>query len=256
MITLPVNQSRFGVGVPPCQVISASGNSSCNLLTNTLNSITMSFANQTQIVIGNIINLQPNSNLLEIDLLTNNMEMIENSTKAVTPPVQYNAITISALSSTMLVGTNAILQLNITAAVSIDLNSQIVISFPNATYTRISSIITGGTACSYGILGVNYTSCVFSTDGGWLTQVNLTYLGPLIIPVNSLINLSIPLTNSWAAYPFNYNAISIYLSNPLGFYIGKGSISMGNISPGMTSFQPVAISSSLSITQSSQLANS
>jgi hypothetical protein len=68
-ITMPANQTS--IVTPACTMIGASNNAvNCVVLSSTTTSITINYLNQSTTTLTNVVNLEPNSNLLQVNLLT------------------------------------------------------------------------------------------------------------------------------------------------------------------------------------------
>jgi hypothetical protein len=71
VISLPNNQSQLVSSA--CSMIGASnGVTSCTVVTNNSSSITVSYLGQTSTILNNVINIQPNTNLLQVSTYTIN----------------------------------------------------------------------------------------------------------------------------------------------------------------------------------------
>jgi hypothetical protein len=121
-------------------------------------------------------------------------------------------------------------------------------------FTKIQAL--NSIDCEYTILGVVYHGCQYkSSTIGWLTQLNITNLGPFSIPSGSIINVKMYLTNSWSSYPFAHNQYTASVVNSLDNYISQGVVSLGSLYPNLKSFSLVDISND-SLIQTSTSANS
>lgn len=68
-ISMPANQTS--IVTPACTMIGASNNAvNCVVLSSTTNSISIYYLNQSTTTLSNVLNLEPNSNLLQVNLLT------------------------------------------------------------------------------------------------------------------------------------------------------------------------------------------
>jgi len=252
-ITMPVNQTS--IVTPGCTMLGASNNAvNCVILSSNSTSMTIYYYNQSTTTLTNVLNLEPNSNLLQVNLLTSANELIESTNAQVTPSIQYNQLSVTGNSSTLTVATNVLLLFNLTASNSIDIGSKIVIIFPSNTFTRISALTTQN--CSYTISGgITYSGCQYGMNGSWVNQVNLTYLGSSIIAANTVISISMAFTNAWTSTLFSSNVIVFYVDSPTDNFVAQGVISLISLYGGQGSLTPTSINS-LTVSQSSSIAAS
>lgn len=172
-------------------------------------------------------------------MFTANNELVETGTGTITPTIQYNALTLTATSSSNTVATNNQLQFNITSPSPIDVGSTIVINVPIGSFTRLSTLVSQD--CNYSIGGVNYTGCQYAYHGSWLFQVNLTAFGTTQLPANTVIVLTVYTTNAWSVAPFGTQSFTVLVSNPSDSFVAQGSISFVTVFGGIPSLNAASV---------------
>ncbi len=107
-------------------------------------------------------------------------------------------------------------------------------------YTKISSI--NSKDCSYQILGVNYTGCQYINyqSSGWLHYINLNNLGPVVIPMNTTITITLYITNSWTTYRFSHNSTSFSIISNSSQYTAYGILALGSVYSSVSSFSSIS----------------
>lgn len=148
--------------------------------------------------------------------------------------------------------TNTNLLFNLSATNPIDIGSKIVIMIPTKTFTKIQAL--ASQTCTYVISGTSYNSCQYATiNGSWVTQVNLTYLGPSVITANTAISINLTLTNAWTSTVFSTSLIVFYVNSPTDNFVAQGVLSLINLYGGQGSLAVASINS-LTVGQSSSVA--
>jgi hypothetical protein len=165
--------------------------------------------------------------------------LIETASGTITPTIQYNALTLTAISSSATVATNNQLQFNITSPSPIEVGSRIVINVPTGSFTRLPALVSQD--CNYSIGGASYTGCQYAYQGNWLTQVNLTAFGTTQLAANTVIVLTIYTTNAWSVVPFGTQSFTVLVSNPSDSFVAQGSISLVTVFGGIPSLNAAAV---------------
>ena len=186
-ITLPQNQMTMLSSSCEMQTSSLVA---CQVISSSSSAILVSYQGQSKTILTNVSNIQPNTNLLVVEVFNSKGELVEKSTGAVTPAIKLNELTVDGSTTNTEVASNAILTLRITSHSSIAPTSKIVINFPLQIYTKITALSTS--PCSYVVMGSTYSGCQVAMDSnGWITGMNLTTLGSSTIPANSTITVTI-----------------------------------------------------------------
>jgi hypothetical protein len=141
--------------------------------------------------------------------------------------------------------------LNIISPNVIDIGSKIVISLPSNTFTRITNLVSQD--CTYVINGNSYNGCQYSMNNEWVNQVNITYLGPIILPISTSIQVSFFFTNAWSVTLFSTSAITVYVSSPTDNYVSQGVLPLISLFGALNSLQPTSLSN-IALNQTSSLA--
>jgi len=186
-------------------------------------------------------------------MLTSNNELVESTTGAITPNIQYNSLSVTGTTTSLTVASNTQLKFTLITPNPIDVGSKIVINLPDKTYTKLNVLTTQD--CSFIVLGNNYTGCRYGMNGNWVIQVNLTNFGTVIIPAGSNIPISIFLTNAWTSTLFGSNTIVFYVDSPADNFVSQGTISLTNLYAGASSLTPITVDN-IAITQTSTIAAS
>jgi hypothetical protein len=253
IMTINMPSSQASIVSSACNMQGASNNANnCNVLSSNSTSISLIYTNQTTTSLTNILNIEPNSNLMSVYMYTSNNELVEYLNGAITPTIQYNQLTVSGNISSTVVAANNQLFLNLTSPSPIDVGSKIVINFPSNTFLRVPALVSQD--CTYIIGGVSFSGCQYGMSGYWLAQTNLTFLGSTQLPANTSILLTLFTTNAWASTPFNALGLSFFVSNPSDNYVAQGFLSIVNIYGGIPNLLASSANNPV-LTQTSNLAN-
>lgn len=251
-IVLPLNQAKMSSS--GCQIQTTSGLSSCQVISSNSSAITVGYLGQTQTILTNVINQEPNLNLLQVSIFNSNGELVETTSGNITPTIQLNEMTVYGQTNSSVVATNSQITFTLNLPSALSAVNKLVINIPTSTYLKISSIYNQD--CSYSVGSSTLNSCAYTTDSnGWLTQVNLTNLGTSQIPASTNITITLFVTNAWTSSAFNTTPIAFYVCSSTDNYLAQGSLQLSTLYGGAVSFS-TAVISKFSVDQGGQLAGS
>ena len=156
--------------------------------------------------------------------------------------------------SSSTVASNTQLAFSLSLPSSLNAVNKLVINIPNATYLKISNLYNQD--CAYTVSNTSFNTCSYTTDGsGWLTQVNLTNLGPTQILASTNVTINLYVINSWISSTFSSTPITFYVCSSTDNYLAQGSIQLSTLYGGATSFSPSSVSN-FGVDQGGMLAGS
>jgi len=251
-IVLPSNQAKMSTS--GCQVQTSSGLSPCTVISSNSSAITVGYLGQSQTILTNVVNQEPNQNPLQVSIFNSNGELVETTSGTITPAIQLNQMTVSGQSTSSMVATNSQLTFTLTLPSALSAVNKLVINIPTAIYLKISTIYNQD--CTYSVGSSNFSGCAYATDSnGWLTQVNLTNLGSSQIAAYTNIVLNLFVTNAWTSSSFSNTPISFYVCSSTDNYLAQGSIQLSTLYSGAINFS-TAVITSFTVAQSGQAAGS
>lgn len=213
-LSIYLPQYQFAISsTPTCSFVNSSSvtctilaSSNSTLITNypcySANCSILSF----NMVVSGVSNLYADQSPITVSVLSSGY-LSELASTVVSPSIystQLSNVTISMSNST--IATDNILSVSFSSGMAITSDSVVLISVDDLIFLKNSD-------CSYQIGNVTYTGCVIlTTSNGYVSSIALKNLGSSAIPPNTMISLTIKLTNSFAAFDFTNSAFKVLVT--------------------------------------------
>jgi hypothetical protein len=149
---------------------------------------------------------------------------------------------VNGQTTSSIVATNTQITFNLNIPSSLNAVNKLVINIPTGTYLKITNLYNQD--CTYNVGSTSFNSCLYAIDtNGWLSQVNLTNLGPTQIAALTNITINLFVTNAWVSSTFSSTPIAFYVCSSTDNFLAQGSILLTTLYSGATSFTTSSVTS-------------